>query len=113
MGKWRDDDQNLVIETLSDRADGMFRWVFCQLEIVRQCFPPSLRRILRELPESLDETYERILNISKATRGHTRRLLQCLTVAVQPLRLEELAEVLAFDFDEASGGIPQLSVDWR
>ena len=23
MGKWRDDDQNLVIETLSDRADGM------------------------------------------------------------------------------------------
>ena len=23
MGKWRDQDQNLVIETLSDRADGM------------------------------------------------------------------------------------------
>ena len=23
MGKWRDDDQDLVIETLSDRADGM------------------------------------------------------------------------------------------
>ena len=23
MGKWREDDQNLVIETLSDRADGM------------------------------------------------------------------------------------------
>ena len=23
MGKWRDEDQNMVIETLSDRADGM------------------------------------------------------------------------------------------
>ncbi|KAH9007721.1 ankyrin repeat-containing domain protein [Lactarius pseudohatsudake] len=114
MGKWRDEDQNLVIETLSDRADGMFRWVFCQLEVLRQCFPPSLRRILRELPESLDETYERILkSISKATRDHAHRLLQCLTVAVRPLRLEELAQVLAFDFDEASGGIPKLNGDWR
>jgi ankyrin repeat protein len=34
-------------------------------------------------------------------------------VAVRPLRLEELAEVLAFDFDEAPGGIPQLNADWR
>ncbi|KAH9041905.1 hypothetical protein EDB83DRAFT_2524063 [Lactarius deliciosus] len=114
MGKWREQDRNLVIETLSDKADGMFRWVFCQLETVRQCFPPSLGRILRELPESLDETYERILkNIGKATRDHAHRLLQCLTVAVRPLRLEELAEVLAFDFDEASGGIPKLNGDWR
>jgi ankyrin repeat protein len=34
-------------------------------------------------------------------------------VAVRPLRLEELAEVLTFDFDEAPGGIPKLSADWR
>ena len=34
-------------------------------------------------------------------------------MAVRPFRLEELAEVLAFDFDEASGGIPQLNTDWR
>ena len=39
--------------------------------------------------------------------------MQCLTVAVRPLRLEELAEVLAFDFDEAPGGIPSLNADWR
>jgi hypothetical protein len=39
--------------------------------------------------------------------------LQCLTVAVRPLRLEELAEVLAFDFDEALEGIPKLNADWR
>ncbi len=88
--------------------------MFCQLETLRHCFPPSLRRILQELPESLDETYERILkNINKATRAHAHRLLQCLTVAVRPLRLEELAEVLAFDFDEASRGIPKLNADWR
>ena len=34
-------------------------------------------------------------------------------MAIRPLLLEELAEVLAFDFDEASGGIPQLNADWR
>jgi hypothetical protein len=37
-------------------------------------------------------------------------LFQCLTVAVWPLCL---AEVLAFDFEEAPGGIPELNVDWR
>jgi hypothetical protein len=52
-------------------------------------------------------------NINRATRAHAHRLLQCLTVAVRPLRLEELAEVLAFDFDEAPGGIPKLNADWR
>jgi hypothetical protein len=52
-------------------------------------------------------------NINQATRVYAHRLLQCLTVAVRPLRLEELAEVLAFDFDEAPGGIPKLNADWR
>ena len=52
-------------------------------------------------------------NINKATWVHAHRLLQCLAVAARPLRLEELAEVLAFDFDEAPEGIPQLNADWR
>jgi len=67
------------------------------------------------LPETLDETYERILrDINKANREHARRLLQCLTVAIRPLRVEELAEVLAVDFDAAlRGGIPKLNPDWR
>ena len=34
-------------------------------------------------------------------------------MAVQPLRLEELAEVLAFDFEDAPRGVPKLNVDWR
>jgi hypothetical protein len=86
--------------------------VFCQLEILRHCFPPSVRRILDELPESLDETYERILReIRKPNQGHAHRLLQCLVVAVRPLRVEELAEVLAFDFNV--GGTPKLNPGWR
>jgi ankyrin repeat protein len=89
--------------------------VFCQLETLRHCFPPNLRQFLNELPESLDETYQRILKgINKAQKEDARRLLQCLTVAARPLRVEELAELLAFDFQATSGGgIPALRADWR
>ena len=86
--------------------------MFCQLEVLRHCFPPSVRRILKELPDSLDETYERILReIRKPNQGHAHQLLQCLVAAVRPLRVEELAEVLAFDFDVE--GIPKLNLGWR
>jgi ankyrin repeat protein len=83
------------------------------LESLRHCFPSSVRRTLDELPDSLDETYDRILKeIKKPNRIHARRLLQCLVVAIRPLRIEELAEVLAVDFDDAEG-IPRLRKDWR
>ena len=82
--------------------------MYCQLEALRHCLPPSLRGILEELPETLDETYARVLrDINKANREHACRLLQCLTVALRPLRVEELAEVLAIGFDaSADGGVP-------
>ena len=89
-----------------------FRWVFCQLEVLRHSFPTNLRRILDELPKSLDETYERILKqINNSNREHAYRLLQCLTVAIRPLRVEELAEVLAVEFH--AGGMPKLNAGWR
>ena len=89
-----------------------FRWVFCQLEVLRHGFPTNLRRILDELPKSLDETYERILKkINYANWEHAYRLLQCLAVAIRPLRVEELAEVLAVDFH--AGGMPKLNAGWR
>ena len=92
-----------------------FRWVFCQLDALQHCFPPNLRQYLNALPETLDETYERILKgINKAQKDNAHRLLQCLTVAVRPLRVEELAELLAFDFQASTaGGIPTLKEDWR
>jgi ankyrin repeat protein len=89
-----------------------FRWVFCQLEVLRYCFPSNLRHILEELPKSLDDTYKRILReINNVNKAHAYRLLQCLTVATRPLQVEELAEVLAFDL--STGGIPKLNENWR
>ena len=60
----------------------------------------------------MDGTYERILReITKPNQGHAHRLMQCLVAAVRPLKVKELAEVLAFDFNVE--GIPKLNVGWR
>ena len=85
------------------------------MDALQHRFPPNLRQFLNELPDTLDETYEQILKgINKAQRDNAHRLLQCLTVAARPLRVEELAELLAFDFQaSSSGGIPTLKEDWR
>ncbi len=90
--------------------------MYCQLEALRHSLPPSVRDIFDDLSETLDETYERVLmDINKANREHALRLLQRLTVTVRPLRVEELAEVLAVDFNvERNEGIdPKLNPDWR
>jgi ankyrin repeat protein len=85
-----------------------FQWVFCHLETLRQALPTNVQSILGGLPECLDNTYEQILKgICKPNRGTAHRLLQCLVVAVHPLRIEELAEVVVVDFD-AEGTPPIL-----
>jgi ankyrin repeat protein len=89
-----------------------FRWVYCKLEVLRQCHRNDLRRILKEFPPSLDETYQRILKeINGANAKQAHRLLQCLVAAHRPLRVEELAVVLALDVD--AGGVPRFNAEWR
>ena len=89
-----------------------FRWVFCQLDTLRRCFPGSIRRALKELPRTLDETYERILlGIDEEKWEYALRLFQCLTVSCRPLQVKELAEVLAVELD--AGAVPKLNVDLR
>jgi hypothetical protein len=91
-----------------------FQWAFCQIDILRHEVQLNVRAILATLPVTLEETYERVLkNISENNREHARRLFHCLAVAVRPLRVEELAEILAFDFDEAQDGIPRMHPDRR
>jgi ankyrin repeat protein len=76
--------------------------------VLRHCLPASIRQTLDQLPESLDDTYLRVLGqIPQSNQAHAHHMLQCLVVAVRPLRVEELAEMLAFEFDAAPGGIPK------
>jgi len=110
--KWRKEDKELVLGKLSEGADGMFRWVFCQLDRLRRCLLPRIRQALNELPETLDETYERtLLDIGEENWAFAHRLFQCIVVARRPLRVEELAEFLAFKSD--TGGSLTFQRDWR
>jgi len=106
--KWRRQDKELVIERLSEQANGMFRWVYCQLDSLRRCLTSRIRHALENLPETLDETYERsLLDIPKEQWTDAHRLFQCLVVAVRPLRVEDLAEFLAFEFKDGESLIYQ------
>ena len=76
------------------------------------CIPARIQHALAELPETLDETYQRTLReINKADWELAHRLFQFVAVASRPLRVEELADMLAFDFENAL--IPTFHEDWR
>jgi hypothetical protein len=74
--------------------------------------PSTVVKALNELPDTLDDTYERALQeIPKEKWHHAYRLFQCLVAAIRPLRVEELAEMFAIEFDQ--DGVPNLTEDWR
>jgi hypothetical protein len=50
--------------------------------------------------------------IKRPNQDHAQRLLKCLVVAIRPLRVEELAEVLAIGVNDAEE-IPKLNPSWR
>ena len=78
-----------------------FRWVVCQLDMLRNCITlPALRKALKSLPKTLDETYERILtNIDESYASDVLKLLHFLTFSPRAMSLMELVEVLAIDMD--------------
>jgi ankyrin repeat protein len=86
--------------------------VYCQVVYICGLIPARIRHALAELPDTLDETYRRTLReINKAEWEIAHRLFQFVAVAVRPLCVEELAELLAFDFE--AGPIPKFHEDWR
>ena len=80
-----------------------------------EALPPiELRQFLYELPKSLDETYERVLKgIHEMNRGHVYRVLQCMTVAIRPFYVHEVAYIFASDPDAAEGEVPKFDADVR
>src|SRR6266436_106676 len=52
-------------------------------------------------------------SIDEEKREYAQRLFRCLTVSIRPLRVKELAEVLAIQFDEVAAASPIFNVNWR
>ena len=58
------------------------------------------------MPRTLDETYKHaLLAIDGEMRQYAQRLFQCLAVSIRPLRVEELADILAVRFESSDAGV--------
>ncbi len=101
LSKWPERMRCEIRNVLMDGANGMFRWVECQLDAIRGCMKPAqLRRTLKSLPKTLDDTYARILsNVGEDYVEDVRRILSCLIHAYYPVATEELAETVAVIFE--------------
>ena len=69
---------------------------------------------MKEIPKTLDATYERILRgIDEEKREDAHRIFQWLMVSSRPLLVKELAEAFAIDFDTETFGIPKFDPSLR
>ena len=96
LSKWPEDVQADIETTLVEGAQGMFRWVECQLHSLRGCMKlVHLRKTLKSLPKSLDETYARMLDaIEEDYIEDVCRVLFCLIYSFYPLSIQEIAETI-------------------
>jgi hypothetical protein len=86
--------------------------VKCQVDYICGCPPAGLEDALAKLLDKLNETYQCTLRgIKEAKWEFVHRMFQFVAVAVRPLRVVELADLLAFNFK--AGPIPMIRGDWR
>ncbi|KAF7978225.1 hypothetical protein HWV62_1224 [Athelia sp. TMB] len=110
MSQWNECEKRMIKTALSAGSNGMFRWVYLQLDAVNKCKnKKELKKQLNTLPRGLDETYAQIFERSECP-DYLQQLLQWLVFSKRPLAMAELAEVLAFDF---TGDVPIYDPDMR
>ncbi|KIJ55984.1 hypothetical protein M422DRAFT_239162 [Sphaerobolus stellatus SS14] len=103
LSKWSVELRAQIVQTLSDKAMGMFRWVECQVNTLRKCRRPyDVKKALVSLPQTLDETYRRILlAVEEENRVYLARLLTWVIFTQHPLCLDLLAEAIIFEPDSS------------
>ncbi|OBT83090.1 hypothetical protein VE02_08603 [Pseudogymnoascus sp. 03VT05] len=77
-----------------------FRWVVCQLDALKPLGrPKAIRNALKSLPQTLDESYDRILLAiqSEEEKELIRRTFQFIIFAIRPMTMEEIAEAVVVE----------------
>ncbi|KAI5888570.1 uncharacterized protein SCHCODRAFT_02587820 [Schizophyllum commune H4-8] len=92
---------------LLSKADCMFRWVECQLDFLATCRTrQAVNHALNNLPKTLYETYERILQAIDRQGTDMARIaqhtLRWLVGAQRPIRLNEIQEAVMIEVGEDS-----------
>ncbi|KAG2120291.1 hypothetical protein BD769DRAFT_1777642 [Suillus cothurnatus] len=91
-----------ILGKLSGKAEGMFRWVQCQLDEIMACKSHiDIKAALNNLPAGLYETYDRIIQAIKQ-RGPSddriaRSCLLWLAGTFTPLTLDQLNEAMMIE----------------
>ena len=95
-----------IVSELVTKAHGMFLWVYFQIDEL--CEAPSdalIRETLRNLPDGLVGTYQRIFckiekNLMRSLIA--RKLITWIACAQRPMTIEEAREAVAFEPSDAS-----------
>src|SRR5438876_566763 len=101
----------MIVTYCSSFSPIRFRWVVCQLDVLRSCSQPStVRKALKSLPKTLDATYDRmLLGIAEDYQDQAFVSLQWLAFSARPLLVTELAEAVVVN----SQGNPRFDPDDR
>ncbi|PHH83481.1 hypothetical protein CDD82_440 [Ophiocordyceps australis] len=102
FSSWSEDIKTLAKKRLIEKADGMFQYVFLQLEALGQLATKwRVRTALDNLPKGLDATYNRILeSVDEEFIGQVMNALKWLAFSMRDLDLEQLAEVFILQLEE-------------
>ncbi|KAF5347390.1 hypothetical protein D9758_011303 [Tetrapyrgos nigripes] len=98
-----------VTEALLHGSHGQIRWVDCQIQYFQQLGSwRAIRKALKSLPKTLEETYEQALNaIKKEHKEDAQAILKWLLFGNDELTMEMLAEILRIDFEQQSLDDPE------
>ncbi|ROV92384.1 hypothetical protein VMCG_09130 [Cytospora schulzeri] len=115
LRKWPTKVRIEIEDTLETGAQGMFRWVTCQLDVIARCVTErALLKALKSLPQSLSDTYSSILaKVDEYHWEYVIKILVWLAVSPRPLEIEAAADALAIDFEADDGPIFALDLRMR
>ncbi|KAG2040633.1 hypothetical protein BDR03DRAFT_96214 [Suillus americanus] len=106
LSRLSDTLKETILEKLLEKAEGMFRWVQCQLDEIATCKRYiDIKAALENLPAGLYETYDRIIQAIKQ-RGPgddqiARSCLLWLAGTFTPLTLDQLNEAMMIEVGQS------------
>ncbi|KAF5336208.1 hypothetical protein D9758_017771 [Tetrapyrgos nigripes] len=98
-----------VTEALLHGSHGQIRWVDCQIQYFHQLGSGrAIRKALKSLPKTLEETYEQALSaIKREHKDDAQAILKWLLFGYDELTMKMLPEIFRIDFEQQSLDDPE------
>ncbi|RBR18897.1 uncharacterized protein FIESC28_05819 [Fusarium coffeatum] len=110
------EESNRIKHTLISKANGMFRWVTCQLDCLEGLGKIGRETALNTLPPTLDESYDRILIKVMSKKGKSvsqeivRNTLHWVCYDSQGLSIAQICEALSIGLNRDRKGTAKLEM---